>query len=261
MAVFGQAVGPEVSAWDTFCTFFRGHPDQAVHQADEAIALARRLGPAFTVCHTISVAGSLPRLFRGDYQDALAFVEEFGEIAATEHFPFFEVAAEVHRGVILGHVGDADAGIDLIATGLERWRQMGIKAFRALFVTHQADLERMAGRPENGLRLLDAEAPVAAASEELLSAIYMAAKRGALLRAVGSGRAEEALRTAIHDAQAIGSPAIELSAATELALLFDSMGRIDEARSVLEPVYGWFTEGFDTPDLVRAKRVLDRIAH
>ena len=258
-SVMGQAAGPEVLAWATFNTVYRGYPDQAVHMADEAISLARRIGPAWTLCHTLSVAGALLRLARGDYQVALEFVEEFGAIAAAEHMAFFEVTAEVHRGVIMGHHGDPDSGIRMIADGLEQWRRMGIKSYPTYFAADQAELEHLAGRTAKGLELLAVEKHKAARANDRLSAVRLAVTSGALLRAVGDAAAEEVLLAAIDDSRKIGSPALELRAATELALLLESQGRRAQAAKVLESAYGWFSEGFNTAALVDAERVLHRI--
>jgi hypothetical protein len=83
--------------------------------------------------------------------------------------------------------------------------------------------------------------------------------RGALLRAVGDVAAEDALRAAIDDARIVGAPTLELRAATELALLLESQGRSEQAIQVLEPVCGWFSEGFETAALVEGTRVLHRV--
>jgi hypothetical protein len=128
------------------------------------------------------------------------------------------------------------------------------------FVAEQAELEHLAGRTEKGLELLGIEAPAADAFGDPLSAAYLAIKRGALLRAIGDGLAEDVLRDALDTAQAIGSPALELQAATELAVLLDSRGQSEQAAKVLEPVYNWFTEGFNTAALVGAKQVLERVS-
>ena len=80
-----------------------------------------------------------------------------------------------------------------------------------------------------------------------------------LLRQGNSEAAEELYRIALIIAQGQGAKLWELRAAASLARLRRDQGRPAEARDVLAPVYGWFTEGFDTPDLIDAKTVLDEL--
>jgi predicted ATPase len=73
-------------------------------------------------------------------------------------------------------------------------------------------------------------------------------------------KAEDSFQTALAIAREQGTRDYELRAATSLARLWHEQGRRDEARKLLAPVYGWFTEGFDTQDLKEAKALLDTLA-
>jgi predicted ATPase len=73
-------------------------------------------------------------------------------------------------------------------------------------------------------------------------------------------KAEDSFRTALTIARDQGTLGYELRAATSLARLWGEQGRRSEARDLLAPLYGWFTEGFDTADLKDAKRLLDELA-
>ena len=80
---------------------------------------------------------------------------------------------------------------------------------------------------------------------------------------VGHNRLDEgqsALETALRIARRQQAKSYELRAATSLARLWGEQGRRTEARDLLAPVYGWFTEGFDTADLKEAKALLDELA-
>ena len=71
--------------------------------------------------------------------------------------------------------------------------------------------------------------------------------------------AEKAFSRALTTARHQQAKSLELRAAMSLARLWQAQGKADEARDLLAPVYGWFTEGFDTPDLIEAKVLLDQI--
>ena len=84
---------------------------------------------------------------------------------------------------------------------------------------------------------------------------------GALpLSLVGDDAAEELYRKALGIAEEQGAKLWELRAAASLARLWRDQGKPVEARDLLMPVYSWFTEGFDTPDLREAKTLLDELA-
>ena len=74
-----------------------------------------------------------------------------------------------------------------------------------------------------------------------------------------SNAAIDAAEEAVLVARGIGAHLLELRAATDLAIAHMGAGRNGEAQEVLQPVFSWFTEGFDAPDLVAARAVLDRI--
>jgi predicted ATPase len=67
------------------------------------------------------------------------------------------------------------------------------------------------------------------------------------------------LREAVEVARRQGARSLELRAATSLARLLRDQDRRGEARALLKPIYGWFTEGFDTQDLKEAKALLDEL--
>jgi predicted ATPase len=82
-----------------------------------------------------------------------------------------------------------------------------------------------------------------------------------LLRSLGSSAEEvgRALCTALEIAEEQGAFLLKLRAATSLARLWRDQGNVQQARELLAPVYGWFTEGFDTRDLKEAKALLDEL--
>ncbi len=96
--------------------------------------------------------------------------------------------------------------------------------------------------------------------KHLVSEIYRL--RGNLLAASGAAidQTEAAYREALDLARKQEAKTLELRAATDLARLWRAQGRNSEAHDLLEPIYNWFTEGLDTPDLKDAKALLDDLA-
>ena len=118
----------------------------------------------------------------------------------------------------------------------------------------------MAGQPATGLEWLDEAVSIIEATGERWYEAEVRRLRGDLLGATGDGAAAEAsFRHAIAVASKQQAKLFELRASTSLARLWGDQGKRTEARDLLAPIYGWFTEGFDTLDLKEAKALLDEL--
>ena len=119
----------------------------------------------------------------------------------------------------------------------------------------------IAGQIEEALTLLDDALQIVERTGERWFAAELNRHKGQLLLRQGhSEAAEELYRKALSIAEEQEAKLWELRAAVSLARLRRDQGRHAEARDLLAPVYGWFTEGFDTPDLKEAKALLDELA-
>ena len=126
-----------------------------------------------------------------------------------------------------------------------------------------AEALAFAGKIEEGLAALDDALAKAAVSGETGWSAEIHRLCGDLTARLpypDPAKAEESFRTALAIAREQGTRGYELRAATSLARLWSEQGRQGEARELLAPLYGWFTEGFDTADLKDAKRLLDELA-
>jgi predicted ATPase len=185
-------------------------------------------------------------------------------LAADIGGPLTIMNAKIFRGWGLAARGRGEEGLADLRDGLSDWRRIGSK-FHGPY-----RLSRVA----NGLLLTG---DINGALEVLAEAVAMAEQTGEhwsdaeLDRLAGTARlrnstpffdpqtAEQHLRRAIDGARENGTRLIELRAATSLARLLGEAERRGEARELLAPVYGWFTEGLDTADLKEAKALLDEL--
>jgi predicted ATPase len=139
----------------------------------------------------------------------------------------------------------------------------GTRVTAPLFLTLLAEALALAGKIEEGLAALDDALAKAAVSGVKGSNTEIHRLRGELtgrLAHPDPAKAEDSFRTALAIAREEGTRGYELRAATSLTRLWREQGRRGEARDLLTPVYGWFTEGFDTADLKDAKALLDELA-
>jgi predicted ATPase len=127
-----------------------------------------------------------------------------------------------------------------------------------MWLSWTAEAHAAAGQIDAAFVALDRAADVAAATSEMFFQAELHRLRGALLIEKGEHSGAEAwLRRATALAQSQGAKSVELRAAMNLARLWCDQGRHTEARELLVPIYDWFTEGFDMPDLREAKALLD----
>jgi adenylate cyclase len=167
-----------------------------------------------------------------------------------------------YLGRVLVNEGRAAEAVDKVREGLGRCEQLSNKAFRPLFLSFLARAQAAIGKTGEALSTLEDAIAVGEATEERWYVAELLRNKGALYQTTGTnnGVAEECFRLAMSTAREQGSQCFELRAATSLARVWRDQGKRHEARDLLAPVYGWFTEGFDTLDLKEAKTLLDELA-
>jgi predicted ATPase len=240
--------------------FCLGFPDQALAWSKAAIANARRLG------HPPSLAGSLPvgALLLSLTGDDLALdecVDRLVAVATEQGFPFWRAQGTIYRGWVKVKNGDVAEGISLLRSGSAAYRATGAEAWLPYYTALLARACAIAGQIEEAVALLDEALQIVERTRERWPAAELHRRKGQLLLRQGHSEAGEGLyRKALSIAEEQEAKLWELRAAVSLAQLRRDQGRRAEARDLLAPVYGWFTEGFDTPDLKDAKALLDQLA-
>jgi predicted ATPase len=156
--------------------------------------------------------------------------------------------------------GDPDKGIALMEQGLELVTSAGRRLTRPYMQAVLASTKADFGKLPDAFELIDEALQATEASGERWSEAELYHIKGRLLRARGGyGESEISFRKSIEIARKQNARGLELRAATSLAGLFHDQNRCVDARDVLAPIYNWFTEGLDTPDLVDAKALLDQL--
>ena len=159
--------------------------------------------------------------------------------------------------------GQGEEGVAQVRQGIAAWRATGASLYVPYFCTLQADVSAHLGHTEDGLQALDeAHTLIEQHKERWLEAeIYRL--RGVLLLqrpGIQSEEAEACFQQALDIARHQQAKSLELRAAMSLSRRWQQQGKQAEARELLAPIYGWFTEGFDTADLQEAKALLETLA-
>jgi len=237
-----------------------GYPDQAAARVAEARALAERLGRPHSIAMALQFSIALGGLM-GDARDIQLNCEALLEISRTHGFPQWIGAGEMSLGTQLIESGDAEQGFPMLRRGLEELRDAGGDLVYRYGLVLLADACLTAGRFDEGIAALDECASHLETEGEKMYEAELLRLRGELTLKASGDRAvaEQLFRNAISVARAQGAKSWELKTATSLAHLLAATGCRDEASAALAPVYGWFTEGFSTRDLIAAKSLLDTL--
>ena len=240
--------------------FCLGFPDQAVARNGAAIAEARRLAHPPTLAMSLAMGAKLLSL-DGDDADLVERADQLVAVATEQGFPHWRARGTIYRGWGKVKNGDLTDGISLMRGGSAAYRATEAELWLPHHIALLARACETAGQIEEASALLDEALQIGERTgERWLNAELHRNKGQLLLRQGHPAAAEELYRKALGIAAEQEAKLWELRATASLARLRRDQGRHAEARDLLAPVYGWFTEGFDTADLEEAKALLDELA-
>jgi len=181
-------------------------------------------------------------------------------VTTERGLPFWGVVAALYRGWVKIKSGDVAEGTSLLCDGLSAFRASGAVLWLPYFLAFRAMACEIAGQIEEALTFLDDALQIMERTGgRWIEADLNRLKGQLLLRQGRTQAAEELYHRALAIAREQQAKLWELRAAASLARLWRDQGLRAEARELLAPIYGWFTEGFDTPDLKDAKALLDEL--
>jgi predicted ATPase len=258
--LYGRDPGVDCASYTAWVLWFLGYPDQALQRTDEALTLARELAPPFSLAFALDFAGVLHN-FRREGQATQAQAEAAMALATEQGFPHWFALGTILRGWALAEQGEE--GTAQIRQGMAAWQAAGAELARPYFLGLLAEACVHGGQGEEGLSAVaEALATVHKTGERFYEAdLYRL--RGELLLARSTRQTAEA-ETCFHQALDVArrqqAKSWELRAAMSLSRLWQRQDKRAVARELLAPIYGWFTEGFDTVDLQDAKALLEALA-
>jgi class 3 adenylate cyclase/tetratricopeptide (TPR) repeat protein len=233
-----------------------GYLDHGAEIMEAALRIARELDHKPTVIHALWCAAELYQVRREPRK-----VEEFTDVVRpllSEHGSAVSLAnVAMLRGWADVALGQNQDGIRKLQDGLAAWRATGSKFQVTFRLARAAEACLLARAKDEGLKLID-EALDRSGDTWFLPEVYRI--KGELLQLAGQTiDVEEHYSRALNVAQAQGAQLLRLRAAMSMARLWRDEGKPQQARDLLAPIYGWFTEGFDTRDLKEAKALLDQL--
>jgi len=246
-------------AWTLWCL---GYPEQGRTRTQEAIALAQQIADPFSLGFALTSAAVFHQ-FRREVRAAQERVEAAIRLAQDQGFSLRETVGAMLHGWILVQQGEAQGGIEQMHQSMHAFRATGAEVLRPYFLALLAEAHGTMRNPEAGLRVLGEALMFTETTRVVWYEPELYRLKGELLLQQNSdnqAEAETCFQQAMTVAQNQQAKSFELRAAISLARLWQQHGKHQEAHDLLAPVYGWFTEGFDTADLIDARMLLDELA-
>jgi class 3 adenylate cyclase/tetratricopeptide (TPR) repeat protein len=257
--VYGINMGVFCRAYIGHCDWHLGYPDRGLKIADEGLALARDVSHPFSIALALDYLAMLHQ-FRREPDAALRAAEEARDICAEYRFGYYAAWSSLVRAWAIGECGRLDESLPAYDVALAGFRQTGAGLRLPHYLGQLATLHRKAGDPAAGLRILAEATAIADANRESWCSAELHRERGELLIAASQEAENEAdteFLTAIETATTQGAKLLELRASVARASLQAAHGERQKACGILAPIYGWFSEGFETRDFVEARVLLN----
>ena len=261
----GQEPRVTALAWLVQPLWALGYTDQARQRGQEALALARQVEHTPSLVYA-EIYTTLLAQFCRDVTTTHARAEAAMALAVAQGLGLRVAQGRIFWGWALAMQGDAAAGIAHIRQGFTVHQDTGSQLYSPYFLALLAEAYGQAGQPEVGLQVLAEAGTLVATTEERWWEAERYRLQGELLLAQAGqrpqgqgprvGEAEACFHQALEVAQLQHAKSMELRAALSLSRLWQQHGKQEEARQLLAPLYGWFTEGFATPDLHEAQALL-----
>jgi adenylate cyclase len=256
----GSDAGLSALAYMGLCLWCLGYPEQAVTRSKEALALARELGHPFTLADVLCYAGCMLSELRHDARSLGDYAEAAIGLAEAKVRGWLPQAI-CFRGEALVMQGDVQEGMAQIREGMEGVELISLRCYLSGILGSLARAQAEAGDATGGLATVSQALAFVEETDERHWESELYRVQADLLQMQGKGvEAERSLHKAIEVARRQRAKSWELRATTSLAHLWHEQGRTAEAQALLAKIYGWFTEGLDTPDLLEAKALLETLA-
>jgi predicted ATPase len=258
---YGLDLSVTAHSWLSWELWQLGYPDQALQHSQAARILAEEMLHPYSLAQVVAWAAVLHQYRR----EVLAAHEQATTAVAlaTEQGLAQRLArGKVIQGWALAMQGQSEAGIAQIGQGLAASLATGAKMLQLYALGLLAEAYGKGGRPDEGLPLLDEAVAVIDATKARFYEAEIYRLKGTLLLQLAVpdvSCAEACFHQALDIARQQEAKTWELCAATSLARLWQQQNKGVEAYELLAPVYEWFTEGFDTADLIDARDLFDAL--
>jgi predicted ATPase len=230
-------------------------------ETERAITAARETDHIPTLLFALSCTSFTHICCRDDAAAAIHLDECIA--LAQEKVPFYKMLGGAQRGCVFAQTGKTTDAIQAISAEIGGLRAMGATLYAPMWLSSLASARAELGQFDDAWRCIEeAVAEIETRKERWSEAEVNRIAGEIALKSPehDAAKAETYFQRALSVARQQQAKSWELRAAMSLARLWRSQGKVQQARELLAPVYGWFSEGFDTRDLKDAKALLEELA-
>ena len=259
---FAVDIGLAILTSRSLALWMLGYPEAALADVDRALKKAREDKQAGELMHAVAFVSITLALCRKD-EAAVALLDEVLELTTKSGAVFWKAFAMSMRGWFLGLANKPVDAVHMITSGITAFRSTGATVSMPSWLSILARAHADCGQFQDAWRCIgDAMNSVDASMEKWFEAELnrIAGEIALASSQPDAAKAEAFFERALAVARQQQAKSWELRASMSIARLWRDQGKPQQARELLAPVYGWFTEGFDTLDLKEAKALLDDLA-
>jgi DNA-binding winged helix-turn-helix (wHTH) protein/predicted ATPase len=258
---FGHDVGAATLTFRPLALWLLGYPKKALVETERAITAARKIDHVPTLLLALSCT-AFTHICCREAAVAAAHLDECIALA-PEKVPYYKMLGGAQRGCVFAQTGKAADAVQAISAEIAGLRAIGAPTWGTAWLSHLALAYTTLGKLDDARRCIGEAMRVVEATKEgwYQAEIHRIAGEIALKSPEPvAPKAQEYFEYALAVARQQQAKSWELRATMSLARLWRNQGKMQQARELLSPLYGWFTEGFDTQDLKEAKALLDELA-
>ena len=259
---FGQEIRVAILGHRSMALWALGYAEAALADTEQALRDAREISHAATLMYALYNT-SLTHILRGNYAAAKAEADELAALADEKGALLWKAWGMMNQGCVFALTGKASDSVHKITSGITAVRSTGGTLWMPLYLSNLARAYAELGQLDDAWRCIgEATMAIETTKETWFEAEANRIAGEIVLLSPGpdAAKVEAYFDRALMVARQQQAKSFELRAAMSLARLWRDQGKVQQARELLAPVYGWFTEGFDTRDLKEAKVLLEALA-
>jgi DNA-binding winged helix-turn-helix (wHTH) protein/tetratricopeptide (TPR) repeat protein len=253
----GEDPGTDARTWAALSLWFLGYADRALGEAELAVSQSRDPSRMYSLANALTQLAMIRQL-RQEEEKTLALADDAIALAGRQGFPYRRAVGQVLRGWALARLGQGEAGVRELQEGIYGCAAAGAALDYPYHLSLLAEAQLLAGRKDRALAVLEEAIACVQKSSAFFYEAELQRLRGVIAFKTNEDVdvVEKSLASALQISRSQGSLSLELRAALSSATLSLENGESKRGRECLAEVYGRFTEGFGTPDMLQASRLL-----
>ena len=260
IANYGQDPAMVCFLFNSLANWLLGYPDVAIQQSEKMLALAHKLSHPFSLAYAFNCKAWFA-LYSKQVPKALQAADALMAVAVENEFPFFIMLSNFIRAWVAIQLDQPEEAINQIEETLKMWKSVGAVLARHCHLTFLAEGYGKLKKPAMALEILAEGLDEIERTKECFweSEVYRL-KGNILLDLNQVEKAEENYLKSLDVARRQHAKSLELRSTVSLCRLWQLQGKTIEPKALLSEIYGWFTQGFDMPDLIAAQQLLGELS-